>query len=78
MTVVLKTPWAGHPAGAILNLSDYDELALIRAGVAFRVSLDERDGAEGFVVGQAGEFVQFLHTSPPARTKPARGGRKKA
>lgn len=67
MTVVLKTPWAGHPAGATLTLSAYDELALIRAGAATRVIPIE---------WRPTEREQAAPLTAPV-TKPARGGRRK-
>lgn len=34
MAVILTSPWAGHPAGARLALSAFDEQALVRGAVA--------------------------------------------
>lgn len=34
MAVILRSPWAGHPAGARLTLSEMDERQLVRGGAA--------------------------------------------
>lgn len=63
MTVILTTPWAGHPAGATLTLPAYDEQALVRAGAAaWATPAPRRDEVAPRVA--------------PVN-KPARGGRRK-
>ena len=73
MAVTLITPWAGHPAGATLTLSAYDEQALVRGGAA----VVAQPNAETRAAMAELEARETAPLSAPV-TKPARGGRKKA
>jgi len=71
MAVVLKTPWAGHPAGATLALPDYDERALVRGGAAAFAGGEVWDG--GGLVGERASPLSAPVTKPA--TPPKRRGR---